>query len=289
MTMPPAAPPPDFHETPWPPLRNIVLGYLEQARPHTVWGVGEIDVTDTLLRLRRCQRELRLAVSFHAVVLHALARAAAAHPGVLTYRHGRKLVTFTEVDVCTTIDRRIEGHRMPGVHCVRGAQRKTLAAINWELREAINRPPPDDPAVPLRRRFARLPAFARRWVGRMVSANPHWIRRIYGTIGLTNLQSHGLNRPFWGLPPTLCTVTVSAGTIVDRLAPDGQGGVAVRRHLCAGGSADHAVIDGMALSRFSHELIRQLESGAALDEAFVEETRRLAAADPELAGRAASP
>jgi hypothetical protein len=288
MPVPPAAPSPDFHEKPWPPLRNIVLGYLEQARPHTIWGTGEIDVTEPLLRLKHCQRELRIAISFHAVILHALAQAAALHPGVLTYRHGRKLVTFTEVDVCTTIDRKIEGHRMPGVHCVRSAQRKSLAAINWELREAINRPVPNDPVVAQRRRFARLPAFVRRWLGGKVSANPHLLRRIYGTIGLTNLNSHGLNRPLWALPPTLCTVTVASGSIVDRLASDGHGGAVVRRHLCVTGAADHAVIDGMPLSRFTLEFCQQLESGAALDDAFIAETRRLMAADPELAGRGAS-
>lgn len=276
---------PDFQERPWPPLRNLVVGYLEQTRPHTMWGLGEVDVTETLLRLKRCQRELRLAVSFHAVILHALARAAAAHPGVQTYRHGNRLVTFQEVDVCTTIDRRFDGHRMPAVHTVRGAQRKSLAAINWELREAINRPPPNDPTVRLRHRFARLPGFVRRWLGRMVSANPHRLRQVYGTIGLTNLNSHGLNRPLWGLPPTLCTVTMSAGAIVERLAVDAQGRVQARKHLCVGGAADHAVVDGMPLSRFTLEVYRQLESGEALNDDFIAETRRLAAADPELAKR----
>lgn len=280
---------PDFQERPWPQLRNLVVGYLEQTRPHTIWGTGEIDVTDTLARLRRCQRELRLAVSFHAVILYALARAAAAHPAVLTYRHGRKLVTFSEVDVCTTIDRRIKGVRMPAVYCVRGAQRKSLAAINWELREALTRPQLDDPVVKLRHRFARLPGFARRWVGRMVAGNPHRVRQIYGTVGLTNINSHGLNRPVWALPPTLCTLTVSAGSIVDRLAVDAQGAVVVRKHLCVGGAADHAVIDGMALSRFTFDAYRLLETDSGLDDTFIEETRRLAAADPELAGRGAAP
>lgn len=280
MTASPAASAPDFREAPWPPLRNAVLGYLEQARPHTVWGFGEVDVTETLARLKHCQRELRLAVSFHAVVLHTLARAAAAHPGVMTYRHGRKLVTFTEADVCTTIDRKIQGHRIAAAYCVRGAQRKSLAAINWELRTAINQPLPNDPAIHLRRRFARLPDFARRWVNRMVTRDPHWVRRLYGTIGLTNLQSHGLNRAFWGLPPSVTTTTLAVGTIIDRLALTADGRVENRKHLCATGAADHAVIDGMALSRFAYHFIQLLEPGAALDDAFIEETRRLAAADP---------
>lgn len=286
MTFPPPATP-EFQERPWPPLRNAVLGFLEQARPHTVWGTGEIDVTEVLVRLKECQRELRFAVSFHAVVLHALSRAAAAHPGVMTYRHGKKLVTFNEVDVGTTIDRRIQGHRIAALYCVRGAQRKSLAQINWELREAINQPLPPDPAIQLRRRFAKLPDFARHIVNRMVTRNPHWVRRLYGTIGLTNLQSHGLNRAFWALPPTVCTLALAVGTIIDRLALDGDGKVVNRKHLCTTGAADHAVVDGMALSRFAYHFIQTLEPGMALDGAFIDETRKLAAANPKV--RAARP
>lgn len=270
----------EFTERPWPQLRNAVLGYLEQGRPHAVSGFGEVDVTEALARLKHCQRELRFAVSFHAVVLHALSRAAAAHPGVMTYRHGRKLVTFSEVDIGTTIDRKIQGHRIAAAYCVRGAQRKSLAVINWELRVAINQPLPNDPAIHLRRKFARLPEFARRWVNRLVARDPHWVRRLYGTIALTNLQSHGLNRPFWGLPVTVTTMTLAAGTIVDRLALDRTGAVVNRKHLCLSSTADHAVIDGMALSRFAYHLVQLLEPGAALDDAFIDETRRLAAADP---------
>lgn len=267
-----------FREAPWPPLRNAVVGYLEQARPHACWGQGEIDVTRVLARLKECQRELRIAVSFHAVALHALSRSAIAHPGVLTYRRGRKLVTFTEADVGTTIDRRINGHRIAAAYCVRGAHRKSLAQLNWELRQAVNQPLPPDPAIRWRRRFAALPDVARRCVNAMVVRNPHWVRRLYGTIGLTNLQSHGLNRPFWGLPPTVCTLTIALGTIVDRVALDEQGSAVARKHLCAVGAADHAVIDGMALSRFAFDFIQRLEPGTALDDAFVAETRGLMAA-----------
>ena len=63
-----------FRESPWPPLRNAVMAVLEQSRPHTHWGLLEVDVTEVLADLKRCQTELRLAVSLHAVVLHALPR-----------------------------------------------------------------------------------------------------------------------------------------------------------------------------------------------------------------------
>lgn len=273
-----------FRETPWPPLRNAVLAVLEQSRPHTYWGLLEVDVTELWANLKRCQAELRLAVSLHAVVLHALARAVAAHPGVMNYRHGRRMVTFGEVDVGTTIDRRILGQRIPALHCVRGAQRKSLAEINWELRAAINQTGTPDPAIRIRRRVATLPRFLRAAFNAVVRDNPHWVRRLYGTVGLTNLQSPGLNCPFWGLPPTVCTLTAAVGSLTERVGLSAEGKPERRRSLCMVGAADHSVIDGMALSRFTAAFVRELQTGSALDDGFVRETRRLAEADPATRG-----
>lgn len=273
-----------YEESPWPPIRNAVLAVLEQSRPHTCWGLLEIDVTETLARLKRCQDALRLAVSLHAFVIHSLARAAAAHPAVMTYRHGRRLVTFSEADICTAIDRRILGHRVPAIHCVRGAQRKSLARIGWELRAAINLQGPPDPAIPVRRRVAGFPAFLRRGFNLLVRRNPHWVRRLYGTLAVTQLRSPGLNAAFWGLPPTVCTLTASVGGLVDRLGLDGAGRAVPRRSLCVAGGADHAVVDGMALSRFTAEFVRLMEAGSALDDQFIRETRDLASADPVTRG-----
>lgn len=284
MTPPNYDPRAGYREAPWPPLRNMVLAVLEQSRPHPCWGLLEIDVTHALARARQCQDALRIAVSFHAVILHALAQAVAAHPGVMTYRHGRKLVTFQEADVCTAIDRRIQGHRIPAVHCVRSAQRKTLAQIHWELRAAINQRGPLDPAIPLRRRVARLPASFRHAFNAIVRRNPHWVRRLYGTVALTSLQSPGLHFPFWGLPPTVCTLTAAAGSLIDRVALDPDGRAIPKRCLCMTGAADHTVIDGMALSRFTVDFVRILEAGTGLDEDFLRETRELAIADPATRG-----
>ncbi len=275
-----------FTTSPWPQIRNTVLAVLEQARPHTCWALLEADVSNTLARLQHCQQSLRLAVSLHAVVLHALARAAAANPGVLTYRHGRKQITFTEADVATTIDRRILGHRIPALHCFRAAHRKSLAQTNWELRAALHQPPStSDPAVRTRRRVASLPALLRRAFNAWVRHNPHQVRRLYGTIGLTNLQTPHLHSPFWGLPPTVCTVTVAVGSLTRRPNPNPNPGPAAPLHtLCLAGAADHAVVDGMALARFTADFNRLLSSDHGLDDRFIDETRQLAAADPATRG-----
>lgn len=267
---------PRFTTAPWPPLRNALLSLLRQHRPHTYWGFGEVDVTDALAAIRRHERALRIAVSFHAYVMHCVARAAAEQPNVLTFRHGRRLVTFEDADVGTVVDQRLpDGVRLPVGYIVRAAQAKSPAAINWELRRAIRVDGLDSAALRLRRRVARLPGWMRRFVSWRITRNPFVLRRFHGTIGVTNLHNPALRTVFHALPPNIYTVTLAVGAIYDRVTLDAQGQPRTRKILCLSAGADHAVVDGMALTAFAARLAQLLESSAGLDEAFAEETRRL--------------
>lgn len=60
-----------FREAPWPVLRNAVESLLLQHRPHTCYGFSESDVTTALTTIAAYQRELRIAVSFHAFALQS--------------------------------------------------------------------------------------------------------------------------------------------------------------------------------------------------------------------------
>ncbi len=272
--------PPQFHAAPWPPLRNALLSLLRQHRPHTYWGFGEVDVTDALAAIRRHQRTLRVAVSFHAFVMHCLARAAAEQPNVLTFRHGRRLVTFADADVGTVVDRRLpDGVRLPVGYIVRAAQAKSPAAINWELRRAIRVEGLDSASLRLRRQVARMPGWVRRFVSWRITRDPFLLRRVHGTIGLTNLNHPALNTAFHALPPNIYTLTVAIGAVFDRVRLDGEGRAEKRKILCLSAGADHAVVDGMALSSFAARLAQLLESAAGLGEDFVEETQRLMAGE----------
>lgn len=263
-------------------MRNALLAVLRQHRPHTYYGFGEADVTDALAAIRRQERTLRIAVSFHAFVMHCVARAALDHPDVLTYRHGRRLVTFADADVGTVVDRRLpDGVRIPVGYIVRAAQGKSLAAINWELRRAIRSELLDSRALRFRRRVARMPGWVRRLVSWRVSRDPFLLRRVHGTIGLTSLHNPALNTSFHALPPNIYTVTLAIGAMFDRVRLDAEGRPEKRKIVCVSAGADHAVIDGMALSAYAARLAQLLESAAGLDDAFTVETRRLMTEDSQ--------
>ena len=258
-----------FQEQPWPIVRNALISVLNQHRPHTVYGFGEADVTEALDRISRYRRELRIAVSFHAFVAYCMVQAARQHPVMHTYRRGRSLIRFDDIDVGTAIDRRLPGGvRLAVGYTIRAAQRKSLAEINMELRRATNIDLGSDPTVKLRRKVAALPGFIRNLISRRIMQDPMLLKRFHGTIGLTNLQSPGLPNSFHALPPNIFTYTMAIGSIVDRNG---------RKILCVSGGADHAIVDGLPLSRFAATLNTLLESAAGLDDSFIAETRRLQA------------
>ena len=129
---------PAVRETEWPEIRNALLAFFWQSRPHVMRGTTEVDVTDSLAAIRRIEKELRIAVSFHAFAVYCVVQAAMQHPIMHTYRYGKKLLTFEDIDLLSPIDKRLPGGvRIPVGHILRSAQNKTLAEINWEIRQAV--------------------------------------------------------------------------------------------------------------------------------------------------------
>ena len=247
-------------------------------------------MTDALAAIRRLERELRIAVSLHAFILYCFVQAAREHPVAQTYRHKKKLITFEDIDLLTPIDKRLpNGVRIPVGHIVRAAQNKTLAQINWELRQAVKAPDlADDPAVKMRRRFAAMPALVRRWIAWRTTRNPFLLKRIHGTSGITSIQSHGFTVPLFTVPPAIHTLSFSVGNLCERLAMADDGTISRRKVICLTGAADHDVMDGMVLTRFSYRFTQLLQTAAGLDESFAGETRRLAAASREERAQPAS-
>ena len=80
---------PAYTEKPWPVIRNALVSLLDQSRPHAIYGLGEADVTEALATIRRIEKELRAAVSFHAFILHCMTRAIGEHPVAQTFDAGR--------------------------------------------------------------------------------------------------------------------------------------------------------------------------------------------------------
>lgn len=269
-------PPARYTESEWPVMRNLVEGLLDHQRPHTGHGIVEADVTDVLATIGRLQRELRVAISFHAHVLHILGQVAIEHPGVLTYRRGRRLLVFDDADIATTIERKPpDGPPYVAVYTVRAAQAKSMAEINWELRAAVRTDQSDSDEVRRRRRLAAMPRFARNWFWRRMSRDPLLLRSFYGNIGVTALSGPTLRRGSWAFPPNVCTTTIAVSPAAARLALDADGRPVERKVVTLAISGDHLIMDGIPHAMFANRLAERLESAESLNDEFVAETRQL--------------
>jgi pyruvate/2-oxoglutarate dehydrogenase complex dihydrolipoamide acyltransferase (E2) component len=254
-----------------------MIAFLWQCWPHVVRGTTEVDVTDSLAAIRRIEEELRIAVSFHAFIVYCVVQAAMQHPIMHTYRHGKKLLTFEDIDLLSPIDKRLPGGvRIPVGHIIRAAQNKTLAQINWELRQAVRASDlAEDATVQARRKLARSPWWLRRMLAWQCKRNPYWLKRMTGTMIVTNVRNRAAANPVFAIIPTVHTTSVAVGNITSRLQLNSEGKVVTRKMLCLAYAADHDIVDGMPMANFAHTVARLLETGAGLDETFLRETRNL--------------
>ncbi len=243
-----------------------------------MYGFGEIDVTEAWSRIHRLRREARVAVAPHAYALYCLSRALAEIPDLNAYRRGRRLISFADVDIGTTVERRMpdDGRRYAAGFVLRAAQAMSLAEINRELRRITRLDPAQDGTIARRRRLARLPGLVRWLMGRKLSADPFAFKRMYGTVGLTSLNLPGHKQPLFALPPNPYTLTVATGTVTERAVPLADGGVTVRRFMSVATGADHTVVDGLTVARFGRAFARLMASGEGLDDECAAQSRRLA-------------
>ncbi len=262
-----------YTSRPWPVVRNAIVTLLQQHREHTVYGSAEVDFTLAQQRISEYRRKTGMAVSPHAFLIHCLALAASEHPEVVTYRRGKNLITFSHIDVGTVIEKLVRGTgRIPVGYIFRSAENQSMACCNMELRQACKSSLEADALVQQRRKMAAYPGIVRSIQAHRIKKDPLLLRRYHGVIGLTNLQVQGLNRPFFAFPTQIYTLTLSAGSLIERLSM-GSGGMAVsRKFLCMAAGANHEVIDGMAMAKFARRFTELVETAHGLDERFIQET-----------------
>lgn len=260
-----------FEEVPWPRIRELVVDALAAGhRAHTAHGLLEIDASRALALLEEYKARVPGGVSFTAFLVYCLGRAVDQHKMLHAYRKGsRTLVVFDDVDVNTLLEKRKpDGSLVPVMYVVRGANRKTLAEINREMRDAVRDDLYDERGVRQRRQILRLPRAARRTLWWWLRRDPVRRKRQWGTVGLSNAGSFIGPRPSWGIPLSFVTCALIIGSVVERVCwVDGR--AQPRRILTVTVSVDHDIVDGAPGARFARTLAELIESAAGLDDAFL--------------------
>jgi pyruvate/2-oxoglutarate dehydrogenase complex dihydrolipoamide acyltransferase (E2) component len=222
-------------------------------------GLGQVDVTDVLDRLGPDE-------SITAFVIASVGRAVAQHPAVHAYRDFRgRLVEHSAVDVTTMVEVATSRGPFPLAHVVRGAEKKSVAAITTEIRSVKDRPH--------RSRYGRWLDTVSASVSRvpLVATVFYWVvarsvamRRQVGTVTVSSVGMYLGGSGFGIGVPTIMPLTVLVGAVAERpWVVDGE--VMVRRVLDLTITIDHVTVDGGPAARFGATLRELLESGAVLE------------------------
>jgi len=260
-----------YHEVEFPSIREAAIDLLREAhRKHMIHGLLETDVTDARRRIREHKARTGEALSFTAFIATCLAKAVDEDKAMHAYRRGKKkLVVFDEVDVNIMVERQVGGRAMGTPNVIRAANMKSLRQIHDEMRAAQVGAVEDTRGmewfrwVPL---VARLPIWLRTLAWRAMQRNPHTLKRMAGTVGLTavGMFDRGMG---WGITIPFLTLNVVLGGIAEKQALVG-GRVESKEFLCLTISVDHDIVDGAPAARFVNRFRELIESSYGL----VEET-----------------
>ncbi len=254
-----------FDLLPFSPEREVVVdaGYLGSGR-HIIHGLVEADVT----RARELRHLLSdgddAPISFTAFIVASLSRAVASNPSVQAYRDWRRrLVVFHDVDVVTMIEAEKDKVAVP--HVIRKANQRTVRDISDEIRAIQARPGESEQRGALTRLAPRVPRFVRLLFFWTIKKNPHWFKRLEGTVVVTSVGMFGRGGG-WGIGflPTH-TLGLTIGGIAQKPGVH-EGQVEVREYLNLTISFDHDIVDGAPAARFTRRLIDLIEEATVLEE-----------------------
>jgi pyruvate/2-oxoglutarate dehydrogenase complex dihydrolipoamide acyltransferase (E2) component len=258
----------NYKAVPYSKLRRALAVMLHSAqRKSMIRGLIEVDVNRAREFLREHKAKTGESLSFTAFIITCLARAVDENKSVQAYRKGSKhLVLFDEVDVASSIERDMAGHKQPIVYIIRAANTKTFREIHHEIRaaqvEAVEK------AWEGFRDFRFIPLVVFRvfwpifwW---MMGRSPKMQKKYGGTVGVTAVGMFGKGGG-WGISIDEHTLDLALGGIAEKPGViDGQ--IAIREYLSITLSFNHDLIDGAPAARFTERLKELIESGYGLCE-----------------------
>ena len=255
-----------FDILPFPPERGVVVdaGYLGTGR-HIAYGLVEVDITRARELRRLLSAKDGTKISFTAFIAACLARAIASNPKVQAYRDWRgRLVVFHDVDVVTMIEAEQGAVAIP--HIIRDANRRSVRDISDEIRSIQTSPGKSEQQGGLVALAPRIPRFVRLLFFRAVKKNPHWFKRLQGTVVVTSVGMFGRGGG-WGigfLPTHTLGLTVGG---IARKPGVHEDRAEVREYLHLTLSFDHDIVDGAPAARFARKFIELVEMATVLEEA----------------------
>ncbi len=254
------------------PFKRQLQAEVTEMSNHMLYMTGliELDITEAREFFRSYKEKNGESLSFTAWVVRCVAVAVKDNIEVHTFKKGRKLYIFEDVDVSIAIEKTIDGKPFPTLYNVRKAQEKDVMAIHQEIREVQRPKTKEDISSDISTKqlnlLLKLPKFVRKLLFfDRVMRNPIYHKKVNSTVQVTTIGMFGKGMSGWGLnlghhPLNIVTGGISfKPRIID-------GELVNREILNMTLRIDHIVTDGAPSVRFVKRLGELMEGAFELEQ-----------------------
>jgi pyruvate/2-oxoglutarate dehydrogenase complex dihydrolipoamide acyltransferase (E2) component len=251
-----------YQALPFPMERQVTIqGGRLASRKHTIHALIEVDVTIARRMIREHKARTGEALSFTAFVIACLGKTMEQNKRMHAYRDWRnRLIIFDDVDVNTMVEVEADGRKRVMPHWVRAANKRTVRDIHDEIR--MTQAKPEQTREFGVKWLGLLPTFAWDIFFWFIFKNPHWLKKSFGTVGVTSVGMFGKGSG-WAIPFGIHTLDIALGGIAEKPGViDGR--IEIREYLCLTLCFDHDIIDGAPAARFTQRFKEFIESGYGL-------------------------
>jgi len=263
----------NYHKRKFSANRIILADYNNVAASfHRVCGLIEIDVTKALKKIEEIEKKQNYKISMTAWVAKCVSQAVLEHKHLNSYRKGRKLIVFDEVDISVVVEITTKnGKRVPFNHVIRKVETKSVKEITEEIRAVQQRKIEEteqltrDNTTKYMGFYTLLPRFFRRFVIKRMLVNPFRLKKLIGTVGITSLGMFVKGQGGWAVPFADKTLNIALGGIREQ-AILRNGKVEEQRLLCTTFLIDHDIVDGAPAARFISRLSKLMTGATYLDD-----------------------
>ncbi|MFX0000359.1 MAG: 2-oxo acid dehydrogenase subunit E2 [Candidatus Hodarchaeota archaeon] len=254
----------------FPKVRIPTLDFLSLANNnHYVKGLIEFDVTEGRNKIREHEKNTNKKISFTAWLLKCIGQSASEFKEVHSLMMGkRKIVKFDDVDISITVEKTVDGQKVPMPLVVRKTNKKTVIQINDEIRKAQSEEASGVTVLGnhnIKKKvkyYISLPKFLRRYLLRKRLKDPLKVKQLMGTIIVTSIGMFA-NFHGWPIPTTSHPLAFGIGSITKKPAVINEK-IEIREFLALTVLFNHDIVDGAPATRFMTRLGELIESGFGL-------------------------
>lgn len=258
-------------------------------KKHHVAALLEFDVTESRRKLQESRRN-GLNVSFNGWLVKVIGNVLKEHPEAAAYLRGKhRLMVFNDINISIIVEKMINGGRVPIPVVIEKTNEKTAQEITTEIDDAKKQELSGSDIVINRRRklserfYYHLPGFARRFIWRMMLANPGFAYKKMGNAAITSVGMIGRVNG-WFIHRSVHPVSFGIGSVIKKpVVIDTE--IKIREILNMTVLIDHDLVDGAPMVRMLKDLTKFIETGNLINNTLADHSKAADTPGLETAGK----